>query len=126
MVSDSYSAHFAVCLKSFKIDNQCFDQIKSHAKCHETSSKMKDALKSFLAQHTLVVDDGNLNFSKKNTCIVSAQDEVTEAEVLDAFYLVRANHSFVSTNGNAARYRLMFGERNPVASAYRMCEAKVA
>ena len=87
---------------------------------------MKDALKSFLAQHTLVVDDGNLNFSKKNTCIVSAQDEVTEAEVLDAFYFVRANHSFVSTNGNAARYRFMFGERHPVASAYRMCEAKVA
>ena len=36
-----------------------------------------------------------------------------------------ASHSFASTSGNAEKYRLMFDQRNPVASAYRMCETKV-
>ena len=40
--------------------------------------------------------------------------------------LYSANHSFISTNGNAEKYRLMFDQRNPVASAYRMCETKVS
>lgn len=46
-------------------------------------------------------------------------------EVLDALYLVRANHSSASINGNAKRYCLMFSGRNPAASAFRMCGANV-
>ena len=56
VASDPYSAHCAVCLKSFKIKNQGIGQIKSHAK--------KGALKSFLTQHTFVVDDGTPNLSR--------------------------------------------------------------
>ena len=123
--SDPYYAHCAVCLNSFKIDNQGIGQVKSHAKCHETNSK-KDALQSFLAQRSIVVGDGNLDLTKKNRCVLSAQEDVTKVEVLDALYFVRANHSFASTIGNAGKYRLIFGERNPVASAYWMCEIKVA
>ena len=59
-----------------------------------------------------------LNMTKKNTFVLLAQAWITKVEVLDALYLVRTNHSFVSTSGNAERYRLMFGERNPAASAY--------
>ena len=77
------------------------------------SNAKKDALKSFLAQCTIAVDDGNLILTKKNTYILSARKEVTKAEIVDA-------------PGYAERYRLMFSERNPVTSAYRMCETKVA
>ena len=99
--------------------------MKNHAKCHKTNSKKTGALKSFLAYRTIVFDKGHLNLTKKNICILSAQAEVTKAEVLDALFFVRANHSFASTNGNAESYCLIFGERKPVASAYRICETKV-
>ena len=72
MLIDPYSAHFAVCLKSFKIDNQGVSQVKSYAICHETNNKKKDTLKSFLAQRTIDADDGNLNLTEKDTCILSA------------------------------------------------------
>ena len=83
---------------------------KSHAKCHETNDKKKRALKSFLTQRTFAVDDGTPNLSKDITCILSAEEVVRKAEVLDALYVVRAIHSFASTNGNAERYWMMFGE----------------
>ena len=98
--------------------------MKNHAKCHETNNNKKDALKSFLAHRTIVFDKGNLNLTKKNIYILSAQAEVTKAEVLDALFFVRANHFFASTNGNAESYCLTFGERKPVVSAYRICETK--
>ena len=44
-----------------KIDNQGIGHVKSYAKYHETNTKKKDALKSFLAKRTIVVDDGNRN-----------------------------------------------------------------
>jgi len=99
--------------------------VKSRAMPSLTKQK-KEALKFFFTQRTLKADDGALNLAKKNTCILSAQEEVTRAEVLDALYVVRANHSFASVNGNAERYRLMFGDSNPVACGYSMCETKVA
>ena len=72
MVRDPYSAHFVVCLKYIKIDNQGISQVKSHAICHETNNKKKDTLKSFLAQRTTDADDGNLYLTEKDTCILSA------------------------------------------------------
>ena len=63
--SHPYSAYCAVCLKSFKIDNQGISQVKSHAKCHEKNKKKKDAVKSFLAQRIIVVDDDNLNLNRR-------------------------------------------------------------
>ena len=108
------------CLSRFKLDNQVIGRVRSHAKCLETNKK-KDAVKYFLAELIISVNNNNLNLTKKNTCILSVQEEVTNVEVLDVLYLVRANRSFASINGNAKRYCLMFSKKNPVASAFPMC-----
>ena len=123
VLGDEHSAWCTICLQKFKIDNQGRGQVTSHAKCHETSEKKRDAAE----QRTFKVrDDGAPNLTANNSCILSDKEQVTKAEILDALYVVRANHSFASVSGNAERYRMMFGEKNPVASCYSMCETKVA
>ena len=126
VANDVFSAYCDVCLTSFKIDNQGISQVRSHAKCHENNSKKKSALQSFFKQRTFAVNsDGDPKLTNKNTCLLSSEETIRRAELLDALHVVRSNHSFASVNGNAERYKLMFGDTNPVASGYQMCETKV-
>ena len=125
---DKFSAYCMVCFSKFKIDNQGKSQVTSHAKCHETNSRKKEALQKFLTQPQRTFTSspsGNVGLSA-NKAVLSSEDRVTSAEIIDALHLVQYNQSFTSVNGNAERYVRMFGADNPIINGYRMGETKVA
>ena len=54
--TDPQSAYCGICLKSFKINNSGFGQLKSHSKCNESGKKKKNIL-NWKNQRTLVPGD---------------------------------------------------------------------
>ena len=54
--TDPQSAYCGICLKSFKINNSVFGQIKSHSKCHMSGNRKETAL-NWKNQRALVSGD---------------------------------------------------------------------
>ena len=121
---DPQSAYCGICLKSFKIDNSDIDQLKSHSKCHEIGKRKETALK-WKYQPTLVSGDiAELGLSKANSLVLSTEEAILKAEILQVLHMVEKNHSLASAKGDSDRFRLMFSD-STIAKVYQKSDSKV-
>ena len=118
--TDKCLAYCKICLKTFRIDNSGLSQVKSHAKSHGS-----DTRKAMLTQRTFtsIAEDGKVTLSQ-NRLLLSPEDLVTKAEVLQALHIVDKNHSFASAKEDSQRFRSMFPDSN-IAKSYSMADTKV-
>ena len=113
---DEYSAYCKLCLKSFRIDNSGISQVKSHAKCHKAGESMSN-------QRTFEVGQkGDVSLSK-NSIILSPEDKVVKAEILQALHIVNKNLSFASAKEDSLRFQTMFPD-SAIARSYSMADTK--
>ena len=101
---DLYKAYCKHCLKTFRP----FAQVRSHANCHK-----KD---EFGTQRTFVTQNGESVLSPKQKTTFSPEDQVVNAEILQALHFADCNYSFAKTD--ADRFREMFPD-SMIAKSYQ-------
>ena len=86
MKNEKYIAYCKIYIKSFCIDNSGLSQVKSHVKCRKLES-------IFNNQRTIQVSKSSEVHCSKLCLIVSTEDQVNKAEVLQALHIVNKNLS---------------------------------
>ena len=116
--SDIYMASCTICLKRFRINGSGISQVNSHAKVHKKGT--------FSAgQQQLSACGGNLVMKKNNKKTqLSTEDQVLNAEILQAVHMVDYNQSFSSASPDNERFKKMFPD-SEIARAYKQGETKV-
>ena len=74
-------------------------------------------------QRTFQVSKSNEVHLSKTSLILSTEDQVNKAEVLQALHFVNKNLSFASTRDDNDRFRSLFPD-STIAKSYRMSNAK--
>ena len=88
-------------------------------KCHGSNAK-----RSTSTQRTFTTNagDGQLTLSH-NSLLLSPEDLVTKAEILQALHIINKNHSFASAREDSVRFCSMFPDSN-IAKSYSMADTK--
>ena len=100
---------------TFRIDGSGIAQVRSHAKCHK---------KEFSTQRTFVTQNGESVLSPKQKITLSPEDQVVNAEILQALQFADCNYSFASAKTDADRFRKMFPD-SMIAKCYQQSATKV-
>ena len=117
---DVHSAFCKICLKRIKIDGQGIGQVKSHARCH----KNKDD-SSVTKQRTFVAsEDQSMSLSSKKVITLPKEDQVVNAEILQALHFVDKNYSFASADTDSVRFEKMFPDSD-IAKSYAQGKTKL-
>ena len=121
--TDRYSAHCKVCNKSLRIDGGGLSQVRIHArgKAHEKNESIYNGQRTFSASknRTLAVS------ALPSEAVLSVEELVTKAEILQALKTVQSNYSFYSADGDNERFVLMFPD-SEIAKSYRQSSTKIA
>ena len=97
MKNEKYMTYCKICIKSFRLENSGLSQVKSHAKCHKSESLLNN-------QRTFQVSKSNEVYLPKTNLILSTEDQVNKAEVLQALHIVNLNLSFASMQDGNDRF----------------------
>ena len=121
--TDRCSAHCKVCNKSFHVDEGGLSQVRIHArgKAHEKNESIYNGQQTFSASknRTLVVN------ALPSEAVLSVEELVTKAEILQALKTVESNYSFSSADGDNERFVLMFPD-SEIAKSYCQSSTKIA
>ena len=119
---DIYSAQCLICLKRICIDNSGIAQVNSHGRLHADDSS------TLSGQSTLVVSGSKVSLAKKEKTpkksSLTIEDQVANAEVLEALHLVQYNQSFSSAATDNGRFKKMFPD-SQIAQGYKQGKTKV-
>ena len=84
--TDKFMAYCKICLKSFQINNSRLSQVKSHEKCHKPGQTLSN-------QRTFEIGQkGQISLSK-SSFVLTPEDQVAKAEILQALHMVNKNLS---------------------------------
>jgi len=116
-----HRAYCKMCLKSFKIDGSGLSQVKSHEKSHKSG-----AVDRFSSQRMLVVGSSSneLTLTASRPLVLTPEDQVVNAEILQCLHFAEYNYSFASAKSNGKRFRLMFPD-SEIAKKYDQAETKI-
>lgn len=120
--NDETRAFCTICLSRFRIDNSGIAQVRSHAQRHDSGSSTEDS-----KQRKFVVSGSSTSLSKKvvQKCIAfSPEDQVTNAEIIQALHHVDNNHSFASASTDTERFQKMFPD-SQIAKDYEQGKTKI-
>ena len=96
----------------------------SHAKCHSSNTKRNNAKEVGQNQRIFEVNSGNVNLTPKTNMVLSSEDKVFKAEILQALHVAKFNYSFASTQSDSKRFQMMFPD-SQIVQSYSQSEAKV-
>ena len=121
MRNDVHRAYCKICLKSFKIDGSGLSQVKSHEKSHKPGS-----VDQFSSQRMLVVGSSSseLAMTPRRPLILSPEDQILNAEILQCLHSAECNYSFASGKSDGKRFRLMFPD-SEIAKKYEQGDTKI-
>ena len=80
----------------------------SHAKCHISNTKRNNAKEVGQNQRIFEVDSGNVNLTPKTNMVLSSEDKVFKAEILQALHVAKFSYSFASTQSDSKRFQMIF------------------
>ena len=109
--------------KEFRIDGSGKSQVTSHAKCHSSNTKRKNAKEVGQNQRILEVNSGNVNLIPKTNMVLSSEDKVFKAEILQALHVVKFNYSFGSTQSDSKHFQIF--PDSLIAQSYSQSETEV-
>ena len=114
-------AHCVVCDKTFKIIGGGISQVNTHA----------NGLLHLQREHErknqwMFSSDDQMDLSMAPSCsrVLLPQEEISNAEILQALKCVDSNISFVAANGDGSRYQKMFPD-SKIAEGYKQNETKI-
>ena len=113
-------AHCKLCSKSFRIDGRGIAQVKSHQRSKK--SKTENICSGSSNQRTFIVGSKTVNLSP-GTFVLTQEESVVKAEILQALQYVECNYSFASAEKDSERFKAMFPD-SEIASNYRQGETK--
>ena len=114
--TDKFMAYCKICLKSFRIDNIGLSQVKSHEKCHKPGQTLSN-------QRTFEIGQkGQISLSK-SSFVLTPEDQVAKAEILQALHMMNKNLSFASSKKDSERILAMFPD-SMIAKSYFMADTK--
>ena len=111
--TDCYSAFCKKCLRHFRIDSSGIYRVRSHAKCHKNEKPSN--------QGTIAVGYDGVTLNKPDKYLLTPEDQVIQAEILQALNYVDNNYSFASAE---AFLRDMF-PYSSIAKSYEMSSTKL-
>ena len=119
--NDVYRAYSKICLKSFKLDGSGLSQVKSHEKSHKSG-----AIDRLLSQKVFVVGSSSseLTIAPSKSIILTSEEQILKAEVLQCLQFAEYNYSFASANSDGQRFRLMFPDFE-IAKNYEQADTKI-
>ena len=116
--NDSSRGFCKLCIKGFKIDGSGECQVKSHGKSHQD-----DKLNANMNQRTFSTD-GTAQLEPKDRIVLSNEDQVMKAEILQVLHCINRNYSLRSMEDDNKQFREMFPD-SEVAKCYQQSETKV-
>ena len=103
-------------LISFWTDNSGLLQFRSHDKCHKPVQTLSN-------QRTFEIGQtGQISLSK-SSFVLTPEDQVVKAEILQALHMVNKNLSFASLKEDSERFHAMFPD-SMIAKSYFMADMK--
>ena len=114
--TDCYSAFSKKCLQHFGIDSSGICQVRSHAMCHKNKKSSK--------QSTTAVGDDGVTLNKPDKYVLTPEDQVIKAEILQVLNYVDNNYSFGSAENNNNLLRAMVPDSS-IAKSYEMSSTKL-
>ena len=100
----------------FWIDNSGLSQIKSHENCHKPGQTLSNRRTFETGQK------GQISLSK-SSFVLTPEDQVAKAEILQALRMVNKNLSFASSKGDSEKFCAMFPD-SMIAKSYSMADTK--
>ena len=114
-------AHCKLCNKSFRIDSGGIAQVKSQrSKSHKDRENISSGSSN---QRTFIVGSKTVNLSP-GTFVLTQEESVVKAEILQALQYVECNYSFASAEKDSGRFKAMFPDSD-ICKNYRQGETKV-
>ena len=114
-------AHCVVCEKTFKIDGGGISQVHTRANglLHLQREHERKNQRMFSS-------DDQMDLSMVPSCsrVLLPQEEISNAEILQALKCVDSNISFAAANGDGSRYQKMFPD-SKIAEGYKQNETKI-
>ena len=120
---DSSCALCKLCQKTFKIDASGISEVKLDA----SGAKHKERdniLVGNSSQSHFTASDGKTATLSKGSVILTNEEHVLKAEIIQALKIVDGNFSFASANGDGDRFRTMFPD-SAIAKSYKQGETRV-
>ena len=116
---DVHSVHCKLCQKDFSISGGGVTQIKSHAtsKLHLAREKEREGQSHFSKDAHNSIQINNPKIS------LSTEEEIRNAEIIQALKCVESNYSFASTSNDGERFRAMFPDAQ-TAKHFKQGETK--
>lgn len=120
--NDVYQAFCMQCLKKFRVDGSGLSQVKSHAKCHKTSSTVLQGQRTFMLDNAC--SSVTLSSKVNSGFVLCPEELVLNAEIMQALHFVEFNYSFASASTDSKRFELMFPD-SAIAKSYSQGRSKV-
>ena len=120
---DSSCAFCKLCQKAFKIDASGIPQVKLHAFGAKHKGR-ENILAGNSSQSHFTASDRKTATLWKGSVILTNEEHVLKAEIIQALKIVDENFSFASVNGDGDRFRTMFPD-SAIAKSYKQGETKV-
>ena len=120
---DSSHAFCRLCQKTFKIDTSRISQVKLHASGAKHKER-ENILAGNSSQSHFTASDGKTAMLSKGSVILTNEEHVLKAEIIQALKIVDGNFSFASANGDGDRFCTMFPD-SAIAKSYKQGETKV-
>ena len=114
--TDCYSAFSKNRLQRFRIDSSGICQVRSHAMCLKNEKPSK--------QSTIAVGDDGVTLNKPDKYVLTPEDQVIKAEILQALSYVDNSYSFASAENNNNLLRAMFPDLS-IAKSYEISSTKL-
>ena len=109
-------AYCKICVKYFRIDNSGLSQVKSHEKCDKLGQTLLSNQRTYQ-----IGQKGQIRLSK-SSFVLTREDQVAKAEILQALHMVNKNLLFASKE-DIERFRAMFPD-SMIAKSYSMADTK--
>ena len=120
---DSSCAFCKLCQKAFKIDASGISQVKFRP-FEAKHTGRENILAGNSSQSHFTTSDGKTATLSKGSVILTNDEHVLKAEIIQALKIVDGNFSFTSANGDGDRFRTMFLD-SAIAKSYKQGETKV-
>ena len=110
-------AYCKICVKYFRIDNSGLSQVKSHEKCDKLGQTLLSNQRTYQ-----IGQKGQIRLSK-SSFVLTREDQVAKAEILQALHMVNKKLSFPSSKEDNERFCAMFPD-SMIAKSYFMADTK--
>ena len=114
--TDCYCAFCIKCLQHFRIDSSGISEVCSYAKCRKNEKPSN--------QSTIAVGDDGVTLNKPDKYVLTPENQVIKADILQALNSVDNNYSFASGENDNNLLSTIFLDSS-IAKSYEMSSTKL-